>query len=340
MSLLQDIVSRGAGTPAERVQAGIVKQIVEESPVSSMLYYESTGNSVLTNAYIEADLPEAALRAYNSTGAITTYGGDKPSPIQLQDLHVRQVLDRVLKDQQVRGESSGLEAEMLRRRKAIARAIGLDFKKYLVGRRGVSATDPTETTAPKGLAEWVLEHNDTSTNPIDFSMGANGAELSDTGALRTFIQAMAELRHLINPTFYLCDYRLIATLQSLVVSTSTNDYIAASYFDFTGTMDVLGKTIPIVRFLGIPVIPAGENSQGEAILSYQETQGNATACTSVYAVRSDADHFMTYHFYPSLVNYAEYETAAGTEMVAHAPIAFAARYKRSVGRIKGIKAEA
>ena len=281
MSLLQDIVSRAAGTPAERVQAGIVKQIIEESPVSNMLYYEYTGNSVLTNGYIEADLPQAALRAYNATGSTTTYGGDQPSPIQLSDLHIRQVLDRVLKDQRVRGEVSGIEAEMLRRRKAIARSIALDFKKYLVGKRGVAATDPSENVSPAGLAEWVTYHHNASTNPIDFEMGTNGAELTDSGALRTFIQGMAELRHLINPTFYLCDYRLIATLQARVVADSSNDYIAASYFDFTGTMDVMGKQIPMVRFLGIPVIPAGENSQGLSILSYGETQGSATTCTSV-----------------------------------------------------------
>ena len=165
MSLLQDIVSRAAGTPAERVQAGIVKQIIEESPVSNMLYYEYTGNSVLTNGYIEADLPQAALRAYNATGSTTTYGGDQPSPIQLSDLHIRQVLDRVLKDQRVRGEVSGIEAEMLRRRKAIARSIALDFKKYLVGKRGVAATDPSENVSPAGLAEWVTYHHNASSPP-------------------------------------------------------------------------------------------------------------------------------------------------------------------------------
>lgn len=43
--------------------------------------------------------------------------------------------------------------------------------------------------------------------------------------------------------------------------------------------------MPVKYFNGVPVVPAGYDRFGDRIIGHAETVGNASTCTSVYAVR-------------------------------------------------------
>lgn len=318
MASIIDIRSR-AETP---LMAGVIRAIEERSPIYSYLALEQI-DSLSYNMKQQGSYPSAAFRKYNNTFSTQDTAPLDLIHVEMADFGLSTSTDPILARQRSR-EGVDYLAQL---REEVATSIGLDWKKKILGVGRVAGE-------PLGAQQWADFYN-TSSNPLVFDMGTNGAKIS--GALSTFIQELSEMITSVRPNVLIGTREMIATLQSQALVSAQNNALA-SMFAFENTV-VNGRPEIISRFMGIPIIDAGESSDGLDVIQYNETQGTSSDCASLYALRTGVNDFCVLHMFPGLIDYKEYNQSGEVVIDVHAPFAAAAKNARCVGRLKGIKAE-
>ena len=319
MASIVDIRSRSESP----LMAGLIKAVEERSPMVNYLAFDQI-DSLNYQMKEQGQYPGANFRKFNNTFSTADTAPLDLITVQLADFGLSTSTDYVLARERNR-EGQDYLAQV---RMEVADSIGLDLKSVVIGKNRAAGE-------PLGLSQWADFYN-SSTNPLVFDMGTNGAKIS--GALSTFIEKLSQMISVVRPNVLIGSREMISTLQSQALVSAQNNALA-SMFAFE-TIQVDGRPEIISRFLGIPLIDAGETSAGVAILNtYDEVQGSSSDCSSLYAVRAGVNDFCILHRYAGLIDYNEYSSGQEIQIDVHAPMAPVAKNTRCVGRLKGIKAE-
>lgn len=310
------------------MQAGFVRQQIDQSPIMDMLNFGTVGDIELIYI-IESDINEAQTRAPNANYVQQTVTEQKIS-IALKNLGDsfaadRQLLRRKSKDQ--------IRSWVQMQSEAINRSIPWTFKNLLVNGNTI-----TNSTQPVGAKQHV-DLFDAATNRIKFQFaeGANGVKIS----VATNLQMMASLDKLINgilgkPTFIIANQIDIDNIYQKAVTGAVNNVFAGLLVRRDITVNGLEQNLMVYR--GVPFIDIGETTAGVEILPQTEVLGSSGAnCSSMYGFKMGEDFWMPLQKEPiELFNEVE---RPGRVFDLEWVVAFAYKNRRSVTRLEGILKE-
>lgn len=299
--------------------AGVVKQIFETSPILAMADYTQKG-SIAFSEKRRYKLMQATTRDYNATRAESTQQPYENVPFNMFDFGIRAPIDPVLALEPAI-DGSNHKADV---RQEIAEAISLDSKGVIINGTG----------SHMGIKQFVDDWTDTA-NPVKILFGTGGAQIGANGKLEDLTRMLFELKVRVRPTMFVTTEKILSIMASVLLNqAATNAF--AQYIQWQ-TVNVMGQTQNFITFDGIPIIDAGEDSQGAKVLDFNEDPGDGASDTaSIYAVRWGALDTTINHRFPGLVMYSE-EKSGGLEYIdTHAPMQLTVRNKRAAGRIYGI----
>lgn len=302
--------------------AGVVKQIYETSPFLSLADYTQKSSISFTEKR-RYKLMQASARDYNATRAESKQQPFENVPFSMFDFGVRAQLDPVLEDEPMQdGGNHRADA-----RREIAEAISLDSKRAIIKGTGANI----------GIEQFVDNWNEAG-NPVKILFSSGGGKISAAGGLEDLTRMMFELIVRVRPTLFFTTEKNLSAMASVLLNAAQNNAFA-QYLSWR-EVSVMGKTQTMLTFNGIPVIDAGEDSQGVKILDFDEDPGDdASDTSSIYAVRWGAMDTTINHRYPGLLKYMESTDSGLPYIDVHAPMQVVVREKRAAGRIYGILAE-
>lgn len=204
----------------------------------------------------EEKLASADFRTINAdfTASISTIS---PNLVETKSFGSKLQMDKTLADHQSAGNSDALGGVRAAFEARQARGFGLDFvKKFFKGDSSVTPNNFDGINKLLGSSAQVI------------SAGTNGAVLSE--------KLMFQLKGLCvghRPDAYAMSHDMLWELQHLRNSSVQIAMMATEW----GT--------ELTTYGGIPIFVIGEDSQGDLILDFNETQGTSSVTGSIYAFR-------------------------------------------------------
>ena len=237
---------------------GVVSTLIQESPILEMLPFTSiTGNALKVS--VEDTLPTPAFRDVNESYT-RSHGTDTERFFGCSILGGEVFIDNYI----VRVQADQISAKA-RQYSKFAKAMSRVFDKYFFDGTGTAKDfKGINSLISEGLGQTI-------------SAGTNGATLT----LDMLDQTFDSLRSQSSPDVLLMNRVNRRKINSLARST----YSGVSLID-VGT-DSFGRQVNIYN--GVPIRIVGDDKDGTAILGHDETQGNQSASSSIYAMAFGTD---------------------------------------------------
>jgi len=201
-----------------------------------------------------------------------------------------------------------------------SRAIGLDFKKNVFKADGVAPN-------MDGLESLVA-----GSQLLTYTDGVNGDHITDAQVLveeiNRGIDACIDVPAVIG-----MNRSLMGTINALALATAANNALAG-IFRYS-TIEINGRRKRVGMWNDIPVVPVDNDSDGSAVLAFDETVGTSTDCSSIYFISSGSGRHYLLQDKP--IEVVSFEEKGGTQYVLDWGVNQVVLHPDAVIRMQGVR---
>ncbi len=276
-----------AQTSESDLQRGIIKRIIETSPIMASIPFDETP-SMRHHFGIEGKLPTSGFRGLNEAFTASD-AGDQAGMIHLKQFGGSFDLDDELMDIQ----NFELDQEVTKQTKKKLRSMALNWKAAFIN--GSIPSDAKEFDGIKRLNQIAKDSN------FDVQVDFGGSTATNGKAITDPADVIDMFNNLINqslgvPVFFVANRTVGALFDSLLVTAAANNVLATKWkyriIEVAPGMFADPLRIRIGVWDDIPVYFIDEDATETPIIDFNETKGSSNVTTSVYGVMTGEDFVM------------------------------------------------